>query len=242
MEREKTHGIVLGMIPYNDKTSFVHIYTDHFGPVTYSIANTRSKRAKLPRSLFVPFSVLEMEVEHYPSRDIQKIAEARTASLHYNIYNDPIKNAIVLFLAEFLQKVIREHEPNIPLYHFIADSIDLLDLIDEGKGNFHLVFMFRIAEFLGFRLNKESFKEGYYFDLMDASFYQAQPSHPWFIGKEDSLIWHKAMETHFSNLTQLAINRHQRNLLLEKIIMYFKLHIPDIKEFKSLDILKMLFS
>lgn len=102
----KTDGIVLNISIYDDKKSFVHIFTEDFGLVSYSIPNTHSKRSKLRRSLFTPFTILEMDVTHHPDRSIQKINEARVKNIMMELYADPIKNGVTLFLAEFLSKAI----------------------------------------------------------------------------------------------------------------------------------------
>ena len=241
MIREKTHGIVFGLIPYNDKTSFVHMYTEKFGRVTYAVPNTRSKRSKLAKSLFAPFTVLEMEVEHTPGREIQKIAEARIHRVHLNLYTDPVKNAVVLFLAEILGRVIREQEQNTNLYHFLLDGIELYDLIEEGKANFHLAFLLKISEFLGFRVNRESYQEDAFFDMMEGSFVISAPDHSWYLEPRDAYLFHAVLHMQFGNLSSYHFNREQRISLLDKIVLYFRLHLPDLKEIRSLDVLKMLF-
>ncbi|MEG1379003.1 MAG: recombination protein O N-terminal domain-containing protein [Bacteroidales bacterium] len=242
MIREKIRGIVFSMIPYNDKTSFVHMYTDKFGRVTYAVPNTRSKRTKLPKSLFAPFTILEMEVEHSPGREIQKIAEARVAVVHMNLYADPVKNAVVLFLSEMLSRVIREQEQNIALYQFLTDAIELYELLDEGKANYHLLFLLRISEFLGFRMNRESYQEGYWFDLTEGTFLPQAPEHTWYMTPPEAYLLHSVLNIQFGNLASYQFNREQRTALLDKIVLYFRLHLPDLKEIRSLEVLKMLFA
>ena len=130
--REKTKGIVLSIRPYNDKTSFVHVYTEKFGPVTYAVPNAKGKKSKLSRSLFMPLTVLNLEVEHLPTRDIHKIAEASVSEINLSIISDPVKSAIAIFLSEFLSKTIREPEPNIPLFAYLEDSLRMFNLLVDG--------------------------------------------------------------------------------------------------------------
>ena len=120
--REKTNGIVLNIIPYNEKSSFVHIYTEKFGTVTYTLPVARTKKSKFNKALFMPFNILEMEVEHLPGREIQKMSDVRLYGTHLSLFADPVKGAVTLFLAEIISRTVREQEPNYHLYHFIADS------------------------------------------------------------------------------------------------------------------------
>ena len=55
---EKTLGIVLHIIPYNDKISVAHLYTEQYGRSSYLIPQGGGKKARMFRSLFMPFSIL----------------------------------------------------------------------------------------------------------------------------------------------------------------------------------------
>lgn len=239
--REKSNGIVLNMVPYNDKSSFVHIYTEKFGTVTYSVPNTRGKRTRMSKALFIPFNILEMEVEHAPGREIQKMAEVRPVGLHLTLLADPVKGAVTLFLAEFLSRTIREQEPNPTLYRFIADSFALYDILEEGKANFHLVFLLKISEFLGFRINRESFREGYGLDMLEGTFTSGQPEHAWFLNPAEAYLFHTILQMQYSNMHTYQLNREHRTVLLDQIVLYFRLHLPELREIKSLEVLKSLF-
>ena len=238
----KTDGIVLGIVPYDDKKSFVKILTNEFGLVSYAISNTHSKRSKLHKSLFTPFNILEMDVTHKPDRTIQKINEARIKDFMINLYSDPVKNSIILFLSEFLSKSIHQGENNKTLFEFIYDSIHLLNLLEKGVGNFHLIFLIKLTEFLGFRINKESYSEGFIFDLLEGRFSGAIPHHTYYLNPEGSYEIYYILSLSFSDLERLTLTRDKKNSLLDTMLDYYNLHVPGMNKIKSLDILKTLFS
>ena len=60
---EKTLGIVLHIIPYNDKISVAHLYTEQYGRSSYLIPQGGGKKARMFRSLFMPFSILELDID-----------------------------------------------------------------------------------------------------------------------------------------------------------------------------------
>ena len=159
---EKTLGIVLHIIPYNDKISVAHLYTEQYGRSSYLIPQGGGKKARMFRSLFMPFSILELDIDYRNSRELQKIIEARTVLPLQNIYSDPVKNAEALFLSEVLCQTIKEPEPNLPLFAFIARSIQVLNIMEEGKANFHLCFLLQLCSFLGFSPNMETYRPGYF--------------------------------------------------------------------------------
>lgn len=108
---------------------------------------------------------------------IAKIIEARTVLPLQNIYSDPVKNAEALFLSEVLCQTIKEPEPNLPLFAFIARSIQVLNIMEEGKANFHLCFLLQLCSFLGFSPNMETYRTGYSFDMLNGIFSPSRPIH-----------------------------------------------------------------
>ena len=46
----------------------------------------------------------------------------------------------------------------------------------------------------------------------------------------------------YSNMNSFKFNRVQRNYILDNILLFTKLHIPEIKEFNTVDVLKELFN
>ena len=109
---EKTLGIVLHIIPYNDKISVAHLYTEQYGRSSYLIPQGGGKKARMFRSLFMPFSILELDIDYRNSRELQKIIEARTVLPLQNIYSDPVKNAEALFKRTRTQSpAFRLHRP-----------------------------------------------------------------------------------------------------------------------------------
>ena len=239
--QQKTKGVVLSTRPYNDTTSFVHIYTSEFGPVAYAVPNSKGKKSKLSRSLFVPLTILEMEVSHSAVKDVHRILEASAVEVNLSIVSDPVKSAIAIFIAEFLTKAIKENEANEILYNFLEDSVRLFNLIEDGKANFHLVFLVKIADFLGLRVRRETYGEGMRFNMIDGTFTMALPNHSWFLSPDDAALFYSALNMTFSDMHKGGYSGSQRSRLLEIIIAYYKLHLSEVGNIKSLDILKMLF-
>lgn len=189
----------------------------------------------------MPFSVLEMEVEHIPGRDIQKIIEVSPFSIKHSLLTDPVKSALAMFLAEVLSKTIREQEQNLPLFNFINDSIELLQLTDSGVANFHILFLTSLSKYLGFMINSETYKINYMLDMIEGEFVINAPMHPYYLDKNNSRLIFNVLNMNFSNMDTYKFSRTQRNLILDQLLYFFKLHIPDLKEIKSLNVLKELF-
>lgn len=238
---KKTLGVVLYQVQYSDKMSIVHIYTESFGRMGYLLPQSSGKRARQRYSLYSPFAILELDVEHKPGRDLHRIKEARTVVAMKHLHYDPVRCAITLFLAEIVAKVSREPEPNHRFFNFLASSIQLLDLQEDGKANFHLCFLLELTEYLGFYPNNEEYVSGAYFDLQNGIFTRVQPTHAYYLNPADARTFATLMRMNFSNLQIFRFSREERLRILDYFMLYFKLHYPGFSDLKSLDVLKTLF-
>ena len=138
---EKTKGVVLYTTAYNDKWSVVHIYTELFGRTAYAVSLSSSRKAARLRTFFSPFAVLEMEVEHKPGRELQRIRETQPLLVFQQLPYDEAKRSLVLFLSEFLARTIREPEANPGFFD--------LRLFGRGHGQFPPLLFDPVLQFSG---------------------------------------------------------------------------------------------
>ena len=237
----KTRGIVLHSLPYNDKYLIINMYTEDFGRVSYMIYNTHRKKSKVSRALLQPLSVIEMEVEHLNNRDLQRIKEVKPGLVVTQMHIHPVKNALSLFLSEVLYRIIQEKEPNRPLFDYLYSSIKWLDIADKGIANFHLAFLLQLSTYLGIHPNGGSYKKGCFFDLLNGVFSESLPEHNNYLNKEDSIIFERLLRINYENMALFAFTRHERAGIIRHIIEYYRLHLTDFPEIKSLTVMQSLF-
>lgn len=239
---EKTNGVVLHTIAYNESSSIVHILTERFGRVAYVLPNSRSKRSQVKRNLFQPLSLLELEVEHKGARQIQRIKEARVLIPLNFLHVNPIKSAIALLLTEVIERFVPEHDAPDQLYPFVSSAVQLLDLSQQGVANFHLLFLYRLTRILGFAPQCEEWQRGYWFEWSHGSFKPQQPvDSPSFSPAESELIYQIAAYD-FSNMEQLVLNREERNQTMENLLTYLRYHTHSEAPLRSPEVLKQLFT
>jgi DNA repair protein RecO (recombination protein O) len=237
----KTKGIVLHTLPYNDKYMIANIYTEDFGRASYLTSGTHGKRAKVPRALLFPFSILDMEVEHLNNRDIHRIREAKSGYFFTHLYRHPVKNAIALFLAEILYRVIQERESNRPLFDYLCRSIKWLEMADDGVANFHLTFLLQLSAYLGIRPNGNAGKSDCFFDLLNGVFTDCIPAHNHYLGLEDSIVFRRLLRINYENMAVYSFTGQERTNIIRHIIQYYRLHLFDFPEIKSLAVMQSLF-
>jgi len=237
----KTKGIVLHSLPYNDKYMIVTMYTEEFGRMAYLTTNARSKKANVSRSLMQPLSLLDLEVEHQNNRDIQRIKEAKSGLITTQLRFHPVKNTITLFLSEVLYRTIQEKEANQALFDFLCHSIRMLEIADAGVANFHLTFLLQLSAYLGIRPGNKSFKVNSYFDLVNGVFSETIPVHNNFLSKNDSIVFERLLRMNYENMALYTFTRHERAAIIRHILEYFRFHLADFPEIKSLAVMQSLF-
>lgn len=236
-----TRGIVLHAVPYNDNNAIVTVYTEAFGRASYLVSRAKGKKAAAAKALFLPLAALEMQVEHFPKRDLHRVKECRFCFPQSDTYTHPVKNALALFLSEVLFRAVRGTEADGRLFQYLFRAVSVLEVADEGVANFHLVFLFHLSYYLGIYPNTALQHEDTYFDLLNGEFAVCQPSHRHFLDRAESRVFSRLLRINFENMSLYAFSRQERVNIIRHIFEYYRLHLPDFPKIKSLSILQSLF-
>jgi DNA repair protein RecO (recombination protein O) len=237
----KTKAIILHHIKHTDNSLLLHAYTQELGRTTYVVNGIKSKRCVLKPAFLSPLSILDLDVEHNPKKEIHRIKESKPAYSFQNIPFDPIKNSIAFLLAEVLMCCLKESDKNNSLFDFLVDSILFLDAEKQGTANFHLLFLVKLSLFLGFYPNDEKAEREFYFDLINGCFVSDKPLHTQFLPLSESEKFYELLQKDFSDMHSLRYSREQRNNMLDNLIKYYELHLTGFSRMKSIDVLKTLF-
>jgi DNA repair protein RecO (recombination protein O) len=237
----KTRGIVLYSLNYNDIYSIVHIFTEEFGIIPYLSARVKGKNSKVPKSLFHPMAVLDLEVEHQNLREIQRLKEARVHVSSSSLLVDPVKSAICIFLAEFIGKIAKDFQSDKLLFDYILQSVQILDLSTDNYANFHLVFLLRLTQFMGFFPDWSGYRKGMFFDMQNGVFTLYKPLHVHFLNPDESEIFSQLLRMSYDNMHRFRFSRNERRDIIYKLIEYYRLHLVHFSDLKSLEILHEVF-
>ena len=223
---QKTKGIVLHTLKYNDTSIIVDMYTELSGRTSFLVPVPRSRKAAVKSVLFQPLSFIEFEADYRPNATLYRVKEAKSFYPFTSIPYDPYKSSMALFLAEFLYRAIREEAENRPLFAYLQHSVIWLDECREGFANFHLVFLMRLSRFLG----------------LNACFTSTRPQlHSSYINPEEAGRLRQLMRMNYETMHLFGMSRAERTRCLTIMNDYYRLHLPDFPALKSLDVLKELF-
>jgi DNA repair protein RecO (recombination protein O) len=106
--------------------------------------------------------------------------------------------------------------------------------------NFHLLFLLNLTGFLGFYPDlSEKDKKG--FNLLEGNFSDSTEDKN-VIYRNDLHQFKKLLGINFNRLEFVSYGKEERQLVLQMIMKYFKLHLDSFRNPKSLQILETVFS
>lgn len=234
----KTRGIVFRTTKFSESSVIAKIFTEDFGLQSFMVNSVRSKNAKTKAASLLPLTIIEAIVYIRETREVQKISDVKICAPFHSIHSDIRKTSIVLFLADILHRTIKEESPNKKLFEYLVHSLLVFDIKNEGINSFHLFFLIHLTKHLGF------FPSGNYsahtpvFNLPEGNFQQDFPIHPEFISFPETEFISRLINSTLDSFSDVKIPKETRSLILEKLITYYRIHIPSINEIRSHKILE----
>ena len=232
---DTTRGIVLNKLNYSESSIIVRVLTEQNGLQSYLIAGVRKKKAKTKLGLFQPLNLIEVVAKHKESGALTRPKEIKIETPYSSIPFDLVKSTITLFLSEVLSKSIKYSEQDDRLFSFIRNSMLMLDHLDSGVANFHLVFLIKLSRFLGIGIGGEGTR---FFDYSNGEFTNQRPLMGAYEDGEYVAILKEILGTNFDALDSILLNRLKRQKGLEILINYYCLHIETIKKITAHNVLE----
>ena len=238
----KTEAIVLHSFKYGESRLIVDMFTKEVGRMSFIVPLPKTPKSRLKKQYFQPMTLLEVECDVRQRVQLQKLKDARLLMVYASIPFSPEKLALSLFIAEFLYHALRSEQQNTALFSYVCDSIQWLDTVEAGFANFHLTFLMRMSRFLGFYPNLDDYVEGCVFDMRAATFSLQVPTHRDFLQPHEAQMIHLLMRMDFATMHLFRFSHHERNRIVDVLLHYYRLHVPQFPELKSLSVLQELWA
>lgn len=242
----KTKGIVIKQTKFSDSGVIVKIYTEELGIQSYFVRGLRGRKSARSTfgsigkaAMYQPLTMLNLVVSYSENKSLHNITEVSLWYPYHSITENMIKRTLLFFINELLHKSLKEETANKELFNWIHKALVWLDLADDGFVNFHLIFMMQLSMFLGFYPKKESNENHSVLDMQEGRFSNILPNHPYYVTGETAKFLFQIRDTKFEDSSKLNLNNKTRKIILETLITYYKIHLPSIGEFKSLEVLSV---
>jgi DNA repair protein RecO (recombination protein O) len=233
-----TRGIVFQSFKYAESAIIVKIYTEHWGLLSFIVRGVKNKKSTVKLAYFQPLSILDLVINRREGKELHQIKEIKVLHAYSDLVTDPIKQSLLFFLYEILIKTLKEETHDKPLFEWLFNALTWLDLTEQKVINYHLVFLFQLSRFLGFFPKFSNRDEVDYFDLQEGIFQENQPEHPNFVSGEivKQMAW--LGTTTFEDCHTLKIGNTNRRKIVDVLVQYYQVHMPNMHQIHSLDVLK----
>jgi len=229
-----TRAIVLRTIRHGDHALVLKAYTEQFGLRSYLVHVGRKSGVRV--ALLQPMNRLELVVGERAERDLQQVREARMDRVMERAHNDPVRNAVLLFVQEVGVRVLREEAPDRDLFTFMQGSLDVLDTAPDLR-HYPLIFLLQLSRLLGFF--PEEPREGEeHFDLREGHFSDGTSTSGMTIGPPLGRALALLLPIGIHQLSLASTPQAQRRELLDHLMLYYRLHLEGMGELRSPAVLK----
>ena len=230
----QTKGIILHRFMHSDSKMIVKIYTESFGMLSYFCF--RSSNKKKDNYLFNPMSLVEITAEKKPKSNFDYIKDLNVLD-GVNIGNfDIAKSSVSMFLNEILYQLLFDTSEDKSLFSFLFINLSRF-FTETLHPDFHIRFLLALTRELGF-FPEDNYSEDTMCFNIEKSCFEANT----LVEKEEQTLGtyfhHVLNQDLFSSNNHSAIPYKWRNSLLDMILKYYTLHIINLSQIKSHEILK----
>ncbi len=242
MAIERIEGIVIDTVKHNDRHNVVTLFTRTRGRMAFLSPVGTSKQGRMRNARLLPLSVIETQVNIRQNRELHNLGAITPVEIWREIYFNPVKSSLTIFLSEFLNRYFRDASPEPTAWDFIIASIRALDNLTEGVANFHIWFLIRFLDIAGITPDLSDYEVGDRFDMRNGNLIAGMAMHRDVLTSAETAVLMKLSRITLANLRAYRFRGPERRLLLDRILRYYAIHFPGLSSLKSPDILSELFS
>lgn len=237
----KTEGIVIYKVKYSETSLVVHLLTKELGVKAFMIKGLRSKKSKTSVALFDYMNMIDVVASQRSGSELLTIREVGFSSDSGFQSLDIHKNTILLFIADFIHKILTNPGTDVALYQFVNHSVNYFVHSERKIPDFHLWFITRFAAFLGINPIDNYEAHCSIFSIPQARFIPISlPVEGTFTASSSRMLHHYlnlSAEHCGENMEPL----NSRNQYLEEMLFYYRFHLEHFSGLKSHEILKSVF-
>lgn len=239
---EKIVAIVLDITRHSDKLDIVSVYSRSHGRISLLSPAGTSKSARMRQARLQPLAVIEFDCHIRPNAELQRLGNFALHTVWSDLYFDPLKRLISLFISEFLNRLLRATMADQNMWDYIFNSLRLFDSMNRNISDFHIAFLASLLSFTGIQPDDSKYRPGMFFDLQAGVFSDTIPPHNDWLKGEEAALAAKICRLNFYNVKALKLNGAMRRRITEKILSYYAIHFPGTSNLRSPDIIHDIFN
>jgi DNA repair protein RecO (recombination protein O) len=141
-----------------------------------------------------------------------------------------------------LYKAIKQQPADEQLFQYIFGSVELLDNLNGGLANFHLLFLIGLTRYMGFYPDISNAAKADYFDLRNGVFSRYKPETTHFLSPPYTQKFFQLLHYGYDDLQLIKISNDERRQLITRLLEYYGLHMEGFGNIHSHEILEEVLS
>lgn len=231
MAIERIRGIVIDVVRHTDRHNVVTLYTRERGRMSFLMPVGTGRNARIRNARMQPLAVVEADIKFKGNKNLQTLGKMSLLVPWRDIYFNPAKSAIVMFLSEFLNCFLRQSEADVPLWDFIYSTLGGLDAERGSVANRHIAFLVGLLPFAGIQPNLDC--RGRYFDMREGVMTDSIPLHHDVVTGDALTHLDLLARITAANSRYFRFTKTERRDTLAGIIRYYSIHYPGLGDLKS---------
>lgn len=235
--------IALRTTKHSDRHSIVTAWSEQLGRVGLLVSAGTGREDRRRRALMMPLGMFECHARQRPGSDLYHISEVVPIYVPATLTDSPTRSAVALFMAEVIERTLRDAPPDEALTRSLFATIELLDSLPAGAdlAMFPITFLCQFARLMGIAPEVDQWRRGAYFDLVDGRFRSSCPINHQHLPPDYARIAAAILRADFRTAGRLRLPLPTRRATLAALLQYFTLHLTDLTTLRSLPILQSLF-
>lgn len=213
------------------------IYTLEAGLKSYIVSGVRKRKSK-KSGVYRPINILNFVAYAGDKSKLYRIKESSLRHVFTSLPTNVVKSSMAMFMLDLCRCSIRETEVNEELYYFITNAIIELDKSPSVNPLYHIFFTMQLTKYLGFLPGNNWSKETPIFHMEEGNFIEHSMGGVSELSEEQSMYFDQLLNANF----EVEIPKQMRSILLDKLILYYRIHVSGFQEVKSLEVCKTIFS
>lgn len=240
---------MLDIVRHNDSHNVVTLFTRSRGRMAFLVPVGKSKAGKMRNAILTLMAEVSADVNIRAGKELYTLRSIEPLRLWHGIYANPVKTSLIFFLAEFCHRLVRQYPEDPLLWDYIHNSLDTLEALPSSRiANFHIAFLVRMLPLAGIEPRPFSWQPGDRFDMLNGE--PRAPVYPpissgrtgTLLTEEESRHIPMLMRINYRNMHLFRMDQETRRHTLDRILDYYAVHLPIGEEFRTLPVLRELFS
>ena len=235
----QTKAIVLKHTKYGDSSLIVQLFTETLGLISIIAKGARNSKKNKTGNLYQIGNLLEIVLFYHPNKNFQIVNEVKIAYMYQELNESMVHNCIMQFAIENVQQMVERDTPLEELFYILYDFLVRLDKVHQSLlAHVPLYFLLALIRYNGYSIVGAYSTTTPIFDLYQGKFVASIAEQTIYIDGEYAQSLSVLNEIkQFEDILLLNILKAHRQYLIDVLIKYMQIHIPNYKPLKSLGIL-----